>query len=383
MYFFLQQLLRCKIKSPIISLPPLSLHNKRKSQGSVVIAYITWPFQEGYNAPRARGHTNAFEVITMAKIYQELGYHVNIIDYNDKHYKPSSDCHLAIDLHGQLEKWDTLLPKACQRILHATGPHWLLSNHAELSRLAAIRDRKGVVLLPQRQTTPSHSASYADHIVVLGNEYTMGSFQFTNKPITRIPLSSAYEFNYPKERNVSLTKKNFLWLGSLGMVHKGLDLVLEAFAKMPELSLTVCGSAQKEEDFFRLYKKELLYTPNIHFHGWIDMASEAFSNIARTHAAMIYPSCAEGGAGCVIHCMHAGLIPICTKEASVDLDDFGILIKEGSVEGVMEAARQFSLLSAKQVEERARASYEHARTHHTRGIFEKNYRTFASNFLKQ
>jgi hypothetical protein len=153
----------------------------------------------------------------MAKIYQEFGCHVSIIDYNNSNYTPPSDCRLAIDLHGQLEKWDTLLPKTCHRILHATGPHWLLSNHSEFTRLAAIRDRRGVVLLPQRQSAPSHSASYADQIVVLGNDYTMDSFQFANKPITRIPLSSAYKFSYPKERNISLTKKNFLWLGSLGM----------------------------------------------------------------------------------------------------------------------------------------------------------------------
>ena len=35
------------------------------------------------------------------------------------------------------------------------------------------------------------------------------------------------------------------------MVHKGLDLVLEAFAGMPEYHLTVCGPVAKEKDFER------------------------------------------------------------------------------------------------------------------------------------
>jgi glycosyltransferase involved in cell wall biosynthesis len=317
----------------------------------------------------------------MATAYQELGYRVEVIDHDQNNYRPPSDCCVAIDLHGQLEGWNALLPTTCHRVLHATGPHWLLWNYSELSRLLALRDRKGAALLPQRQVAPSRSASLADQIVVLGNNYTMESFQFASKPITRIPLSSAYEFPYPQERNFSLAKKNFLWVGSYGMVHKGLDLVLDAFARMPELSLTVCGRPEKEDDFFRLYKKELLHTPNIHFHGWMDMASEAFMQIAKTHAAIIYPSSAEGGAGSVIHSMHAGMVPICTHEASVDLGNFGILVKEGSVEAVMEAAFQFASLSDSEVAERARASYDHVRKYHTRDQFKKNYKIFAKTLL--
>ncbi len=379
---YLKKLLNFSPPTPLISLPPQAQED-RKVQGSVFISYITWPFKEGYHTPRARGHTNAFEVIAMATAYQQLGYRVEIANHDEKNYRPASDCVLAIDLHGQLEEWNKTLSPTCYRILHATGAHWLVANDAELRRLLALRDRRGVVLLPRRQVPPSHSAALADQIVVLGNKYTMESFQFSGKPITRLPLSSAYEFPYPQERNISLAKKKFLWIGSYGMVHKGLDFVLEAFAKMPELSLTVCGRPEKEEDFFHLYEKELLHTPNIHFHGWMDMASEAFTHIAHTHAAIIYPSCAEGGAGSVIHSMHAGMVPICTKEASVDLGDFGISIKEGSPEAVMEAARQFASLSDREAEERSVASYAHARTYHCRALFEKNYRAFATTLLGQ
>ncbi|MFZ4115971.1 MAG: glycosyltransferase [Chthoniobacterales bacterium] len=376
MHFYFRRFLGLRKNSKPIRLPA-----RGQSQGNVLISYITWPFQEGYNVPRARGHTNAFEVVAMATAYQELGYCVDVINYDQHDYHPSLDYSVAIDLHGQLEGWNAFLPKKCHRILHATGPHWLLWNYSELKRLSALRDRKGAVLLPQRQVAPSHSASLADQIVVLGNDYTAGSFQFADKPLTRVPLSSAYEFSYPQERDFSLAKKNFLWVGSYGMVHKGLDLVLDAFARMPELSLTVCGRPEKEEDFFRLYEKELLHTPNINFHGWIDMASEAFTQIAKTHAGIIYPSSAEGGAGSVIHSMHAGMVPICTEEASVDLGNFGISIKDGSVEAVMEAALQFASFSDSEIAERARASYDHVRKYHTRDAFKKNYKIFADTLV--
>ncbi|MEI6417317.1 MAG: glycosyltransferase, partial [Verrucomicrobiota bacterium] len=342
---------------------------------------MTWPFKEGVDSPRGRGHTNAFEVVAMAETYRELGYRVEVTDHDDHFYIPPKDCSVVIDLHGQLERWAPFLPKKCRRILHATTAHWLQANESALRRLSYLRDRKGVALFPRRQVEPSSSVALADEIVVLGNEHTTESFRFANKPITRIPISSAYEFPWPKERDFSQAKKNFLWLGSYGMAHKGLDLLLEAFAQMPELSLTVCGRPEKEKDFFELYKKELTQTSNIHLHGWINMGSPEFLKLARTHAAIIYPSCSEGGGGSVIHCMHAGMVPLCTREASVDLEDFGILIKEGTVEGVIEAMKKFVALADNEVEQCAMAAYEHVRRHHTREQFQKNYSAFAKNLL--
>ncbi len=40
-----------------------------------------------------------------------------------------------------------------------------------------------------------------------------------------------------------------MWFGSGGMIHKGLDLVLEVFARMQEYHLHICGPVHHEEDF--------------------------------------------------------------------------------------------------------------------------------------
>ena len=147
--------------------------------------------------------------------------------------------------------------------------------------------------MPRRTAAPSSAGETADQIIILGNEFTEKTFRFTGKPITRIPISSAYEFPFPEKREYEKARKRFLWVGSYGMVHKGLDLVLEAFAGMPDLELTVCGRPEKEDDFFRLYEKQLSQMPNIHFHGWVDMSSPEFAEIALTHASVVYPSCSE------------------------------------------------------------------------------------------
>ena len=196
--------------------------------------------------------------------------------------------------------------------------------------------------------------------------------------MTRIPISSAYEFSWPQGRDFEKAKRRFIWVGSYGMVHKGLDLALDAFVDMPELELTVCGRPEKEADFYRLYEKHLKKTPNIKLHGWLDMASADFLEIARTHAAVIYPSSAEGGAGSVIHCMHAGMLPVCTTEASIDLGDFGVHVESATVESVQIACRAVAGMSSSEVETRARGAWEHVRREHTRDKFQENYRKFAA-----
>jgi len=328
-----------------------------------------------------RGHTNAFEVLTMAESFLELGYRIEVCDCDNTHYKLPADCVVAIDIHSNIERWQGDLPGKCHFILHATGTHWLQLNKAELGRLESVRDRRGVVLRPRRQAAVSNSIEFAEQIVVLGNDFTVRSWEFSGKPIIRVPISSAFQYDWPSERDFSKAKKKFLWVGSFGMVHKGLDLVLDAFAGMPDLELTVCGRPEKEGDFFQLYKKELTETANIHFHGWVDMDSQIFSVIAASHATVIYPSCAEGGAGSVIHCMHAGMIPACTYESSVDLGNFGELVKSGTVEAVREACWNIASLPDEEVRSRARASYEHARAHHTREKFRENYRNYAASVI--
>ena len=93
------------------------------SRGCVSISYITWPFVEGFDAPKARGHTNAYEVIVMAEAYRDLGFRVEVVDWDHATYAPPADCRIAIDIHSNLERWQDGLPANCLRILHATGPH--------------------------------------------------------------------------------------------------------------------------------------------------------------------------------------------------------------------------------------------------------------------
>ena len=79
--------------------------------------------------------------------------------------------------------------------------------------------------------------------------------------------------------------------------------------------------------------------------------------------------------------MHAGMLPVCTEEASIDLMDFGVPVDSGTVEAVQLACRQVAEMPATEVEARVRRAYDHVRAVHTRERFRENYSRFASSIV--
>ena len=57
---------------------------------------------------------------------------------------------------------------------------------------------------------------------------------------------------------------------------------------------------------------------------------------------VIHPTCAEGSPGSVIECMNQGLIPIVSREAAIDVDGFGILLDQCSIEEIVRVVRDVS-----------------------------------------
>jgi glycosyltransferase involved in cell wall biosynthesis len=177
-----------------------------------------------------------------------------------------------------------------------------------------------------------------------------------------------------KSQDFEACRNRFLWLGSRGLVRKGLDLVLDAFAEMPEYRLTVCGPIEGEKDFQNAYYKELYQTSNIHTVGWVDTGSQEFIEVTNNCIGLIYPSCAEGQCGGVVTCLHTGLIPIISYESGVDVHDFGLILKNCSIEEIKDSIRKVSSLSAQELKLMARKAWEFARANHTRARFAEEYR---------
>lgn len=360
--------LRLWLSGGVITLKP-----EKKPCGAVLLSYTTLPFV----SPRTLdGHSNRWECMEIARIWKDAGFEVDIIDHSNKSFRPKKKYTYCIDTQDSLKYLSPLLDKTCVKIFHIASAHWKFQNEAESKRLQDIETKKGIKLSPRRLLPPSKNIELADVVTLLGNDFTASTYAFAGKKIIRIPISTTHMYPSPENKDFEKARKNYIWIGGAGMAHKGLGLVLEAFVGLPEYSLTVFG--KKDDDFAKAYEKELFKTPNITFGGHADLSSDAFKKIIDSSIAVIFPSASEGGGGSVIECIHAGLIPIVSYEASVDVDTFGTVLKENSVSEIQKEVQRLSSLPITTLKERALSAWTYARTHHTRELFSKNYTNFVA-----
>ena len=154
--------------------------------------------------------------------------------------------------------------------------------------------------------------------------------------------------------------------------------------RCPIARLIVTGPLDDEIEkaFVQAYHKELYETPNIHAAGWVEDGSRQFVEIANQCVAVISASCSEGGGGSVLSCMHAGLIPVVNYQTSVDIDSFGTLLRDCSVECIRETVQRVANAAPRQLENDARKAWEFARANHTRERFAEEYCKFAGTIAR-
>jgi glycosyltransferase involved in cell wall biosynthesis len=361
----------------VVHLSPVTLNSQR-----ILLSYLAEPFLLKPGTKLSTFHSNYWECAEIANTFLEKGYRVDVINWDNERFAPRYHYDICVDVHNNLRNLTPYL-KNTLKIFHITNAHWSVAKENEELRLSALKQRRGVILVSRRTLTPSYNIEEADCATMLGNDYTESTYAFAKKEIFRVPVSSPFTFEFPKQKNFDAARKHFLWLGGSGAVHKGLDITLEAFAHTPELQLTVCGPIKSEEDFLHAYNKELNQTSNISYLGRIDLAGPKFLELVYSCGAVILPSSSEGGGGSVINCMQAGLVPVVTKETSVDTVDFGIIIPEATVEGVVNAIQNVAKMSADELRTRSERAWHYARLHHTQELFAKNYRDTIETILKK
>lgn len=358
-----------------------TLEAQGECRGEVLFSYILDPFLLPPGAAVPYSHTHFWESATMARTFQQLGFRVDAISWTNHRFVPQKSYDFVIDVRLNLERLAPQLSAAI-KVLHIDTAHHSFHNPAQEQRLLELTARRGVVIAPQKMLPKNRAIEVADLATVLGNEFTQETYAFAGKPQFRIPISVPFTYPWPEEKDFAAVRRRFLWFGSGGLVHKGLDLALEAFAAMPEYHLTVCGPVRREKDFERAYRRELYETANIDTLGWVDVGAPRFREIADGCLGLVYPSCSEGGGGSALTCMHAGLIPVVNREVSIDMPPAcGVSLPGCSVSQIQEAVRELSERPVTELRHMARGGWEFVRKHHTKDTFRAGYRRFVEGLV--
>jgi len=361
----------------------VSLEPEKQTQGTVLLSYHIKPFLLKSDEPIPNSHTSQWRCLQIARTFLDLGYSVDVIDSHNHVFQPKKPYVLFVGHRINFDRIAGLLNSDCIKIAHLDTAHWVYNNYSTYRRKLELQQRRGITIKgSDRIVEQTLALEHADCVTLCGNDFNVNTLRYLSKPIYKLPQSPAVVYPWPDDKEFGSCRANFLWFGSHGFVHKGLDLVLEAFAEMPDYHLYVCGPLKKEEDFVTAYHKELYQTPNIHAVGWVDVENLEFTGVAKQCLGVVYPSCAEAGGANVIVCMHAGLIPLVSYESSVDVEDFGVMFKDNSVNTIQNTVQMVSNLPSDRLRQMARKAWEFARTNHTKEKFAGDYKKLVVNVLK-
>ena len=254
------------------------------------------PFRKGVHLK----HNNLTEALEMARVLHELGYAVDVINHDNPRavdyasYEVLFGAGLAMEQAILQERFPRL-----RTILYMCGAYVPWSNRASLARLDDLHRRRGVWLPGSaRLGDPGWGLErVVDGLIVLGNAVVAAPYRaVTPRPVHELPLFFLRVVD-PEPvlaaRDLSRARRHFVWFAGTGLVHKGLDLALEAFARHPDLHLHVYGAIQKEPAFLTAFQRELRGTPNVHVEGFLGLDGPAFRPALLASAFVVSPSCAE------------------------------------------------------------------------------------------
>ncbi|MEP7108059.1 MAG: glycosyltransferase [Ferruginibacter sp.] len=361
-----------------------NVFNKQHSKNAL-ISFITYGMDQSIENLT---HTNILECNTICELLNELDYNVDLIDYDNTNPSIRNIYDLIVGFGVPIE--NILVQgndKNFKLILYRNGCDQSFADQASLLRVEEVFKRTGKLLISSSRISPGFwraQIRFADLIIALGNKFVADTYQ--NETSGRIESLDLFYYDVNTIdltiKNFEASKRNFLWFGSFGAIHKGLDLVIDYFSRRPDLELFICGLNSTEKEFIELYQQKLAL-PNIHNLGFVQLQSKQFKEILYACGAILTPSVSEAGAPATLNVIASGgLIPILTANCGVSFDGNEIIIQELSERAINIAIDSFSEIPPDNLMLKSIAINKFVRERYTYKKFRNNLKSIISKELK-
>jgi glycosyltransferase involved in cell wall biosynthesis len=348
-----------------------------------LLVYLPKSFILEENHPAFLTHQNLKQCRQIAAVLGEFDYAVDVADKRSLRRLRDRRYDLIIADRADLREIDDSFSPDALKIFLATSMNYALHNKNVRARHelhSGRRKCKIQVRRPYPEAMPYLARS--DAVVGFGNEFIMSTW-------SELFAGPIYPFNNYGFKDTGFVfdgkdfasaRKHFLFFASRSQMQKGLDLLLEIFSKHPDLHLYICSQFDSEHDFCAAYRKELFNTPNIHPIGWIKVNGAMYDQLVRKCAYVIHPTCSEGQPGSVVQCMYSGLIPLVTKWAGIDTEDFGVTFDD-SLEGLESALVKVSGLPGEWHRQRSIRTRRVAEARYSETAFMRRWRRMLADIL--
>lgn len=339
---------------------------KTNFRKNILISYIDNPFK---NKNKVISHSNQEEAIIISKIFKELEYNVDIIKYNYKNEIKLKKYDLIFGFGDVFEKSFHDKDFKGKRIFYATTAEPIFQTDVDIKRTKGFNKRHKTNLLPIRLCDGFWplSCSLSDAMIMIGNDWTKSTWKrvYDGLILKQVGSNVFFEDIYKYKTE----DKEFIFIGSSGAIHKGLDLCIEIFKELsPKYILNIF--AHYEKDFFDVYGK---LPENIKFHGFKNINSEDFKKVLGKCSFILAPSCSEGQMTSLILGIGNGLLPLATKESGVDLPE-EFIINELNLEYLKNKVLEIYNLEEKEYKEKVLKLQNKIKNEHNLKSFEECFR---------
>jgi glycosyltransferase involved in cell wall biosynthesis len=238
--------------------------------------------------------------------------------------------------------------------------------------------------VPRTNLFDTEQFQLADYAILMSSLYNAKSFRKYFRQLWTINsnmiLNETYNFDEEEVgRLIPNTKKNFLWFGSLGLIHKGVDLLVDAMSNLPDCRCDFYGIAPNEKKLF-----SRISIKNTFDCGRVNVSSKEFiEKIPMQHCFMVFPSCSEGMSTAVATAMSVGIIPILTKECGFDPHPSIILLEDDSVECITEAMKHALAMSNEEILNRRRMAFDYAREAFSLKTFSERFTNIMDEIIEK
>jgi glycosyltransferase involved in cell wall biosynthesis len=311
-----------------------------KEKGRALLSFDSNTLLEDARRGRSAYFNPRGASLEIARALNQCGYVVDSVSHRDDSFAPEREYDLFIGHDGvSFRRISGMLGRQTKRVTYVTGCYgeaFAAETEKAYSRFCRSRGLDRLSLKACRSIDASNFAvSSADLVVCLGKE-TRKTFLPVAKKVAAINNAAYLDPNTAPEQFVRrVATSNFVYYGGSGNIQKGVDLLIEAFAGLPEAHLYVFGPLEPE--VVRAYARELR-SPNIHFvHHW-RFVSKLVRRLVSSCTFIVLCGFATGQSTALIAGLGLGLVPVVNTEA--DIGAPGIAITETSVPGVRDAVRR-------------------------------------------
>lgn len=352
----------------------------KKHDRRALLCHLPETFKSKGKLPKY--HSNFTECQVIAKCLDRLGFSVDCstranssIDY--------SSYELICGINGNAFMNSFAADKKIQplRIFYSVGAETLFNYRETALRNKDFHDRHGVWMLKSNRYIPGdprtyYEASFSDAVICLGDEYIFSHFVGEDREKAKYRWLPAFYFHVAEpaiDKDFETCRRNILWFGSSGMIHKGLDIAIDFAVAHPQFTLHICGGNRQESDFLNYYRPIIESHVNIIEHGFVDIESEEFALILSQCGILLNPSVSEGGAVSVLNVLGNGaLFPVYSKATGVDISHTGICVKEVTYEAFETALLQADSVGVDEFARKAWSAHRLVKENYTLESYENN-----------